>query len=177
MEEDVCFLPKVCFFASIEISAVKDILKKNAKTLVTAPKKIVAIKDIQNSAGNLFFTQVVFLVSNVIFYTRKKIKSPEQTKQKRRLEMIQKLIEDKSEEQKKIELAVKELERVVKAMSRKVIQLEEELMIVKDSQKNSFKLKQEEGIGEKEIIKENVIVSKGDISVFLVLNSRKVVVF
>ena len=56
--------------------------------------------------------------------------------------------------EKKIELAVKELEKVVKAMYRKVIQLEEELLIVKDSQKKSVENETKEGLGEKEIIKE-----------------------
>ena len=38
-------------------------------------------------------------------------------------------------------------------MSRKVIQFEEELVIVKDSQKNSFENETKDRLGEKEIIK------------------------
>ena len=71
MEEEVCLYQKFVF-ASIKISALKEILKKNAKTLVTAQHKRVAIKDIQNCPGNMFFTQVVFMVTNVITYTRKR---------------------------------------------------------------------------------------------------------
>ena len=44
---------------------------------------------------------------------------------------------DKSQGEKKMELAVKELDNVVKAMYRKVIRIEEELVNVKDSIKKS----------------------------------------
>ena len=63
-----------------------------------------------------------------------------------RLEELEKLEKDQSQGEKKMELAVTELEKVVKAMSRKVIQLEEELVKVKDSIKISFVNKTKEGL-------------------------------
>ena len=68
----MCVCIKKMDFASIEISALKDILKKNAKTLVNSQQKRVAIKDIQIRAENIFFTRVVFIVTNCINYTRKR---------------------------------------------------------------------------------------------------------
>ena len=66
---------------------------------------------------------------------KEKVKSPEQIKLEKRLPVLEKLIEDKLQGEQKMEFAVLELDKVVKAMSRKDKQLEEELVIVKDSQK------------------------------------------
>ena len=62
-----------------------------------------------------------------------------------------------------MELAVKELDNVVKAMSRKVIKLEEELVNVKDSINSLFLNKTKEGLGHQEMVREKVNDFKEDI--------------
>ena len=127
-------------FASIEISALKDILKKNAKN----PSDCTTKQSCNYYKRHPKLCRKYVLHTSCVYgdkcdYLHKeKVKSPEEIKLEQRLEVLEKLIEDKSQGEKKMELAVKELEKVVKAMSRKVIQLEEELVIVKDSQKKSF---------------------------------------
>ena len=81
-----------------------------------------------------------------------------------RLEELEKLVKDKSEGEKKMEIAVEALENVVKVMTRKVINLEEQLVNVKDSINKSFENKTKVGFGHQEALKEKVIEFKEDIS-------------
>ena len=62
-------------------------------------------------------------------------------------------MKDHLEGEKKIELAVKKLENVVKVMTRKVVNLEEELVNVYDSMKNPVLNKTKEGHGHQENVK------------------------
>ena len=91
-------------------------------------------------------------------------KSQEEIKMNTKLEELEKLVKDKNEGEMKMELAVKKLENVLKVMTRKVINLEEELLSVKEILKNSSLDTTKEGLGHQESGKENVNVLKGDIS-------------
>ena len=62
-----------------------------------------------------------------------------------------------------MELAVKKLENIVKVMTRKVINLEEELVSVKDSMNNPVLNKTKKGLGHQENVKEKVNDFKEDI--------------
>ena len=52
----------------------------------------------------------------------------EEVKLNKRIDELEKIVAEKSLQQKKMEMTVRELEKVVKAMSRKVIHLEEEIV-------------------------------------------------
>ena len=95
-----------------------------------------------------------------------KEKSPEETKMNHRLEELKKLVRDKSEREKKMEVAVKALENVVTVMTRKVINLEQELVNLKDSRKKSFENETKVGLGHQKSLKDQVNDFKEDISNF-----------
>ena len=59
--------------------------------------------------------------------------SPADLKMKERIDKLEKVVREKVSEEKKMAVAVIELEKVVKAMSRKVIHLEEEIISIKAS--------------------------------------------
>ena len=59
--------------------------------------------------------------------------SPADLKLKERINELEKVVREKVSEEKKMAVAITELEKVVKAMSRKVIHLEEEIISVKAS--------------------------------------------
>ena len=97
---------------------------------------------------------------------KEKEKSPEEINMNHRLEELEKLVRDKCESEKKMEVAVKALENVVKVMTRKVINLEKELVNVKDSIQNSFENKTKVGLVHKKTVKEKVNDFKEDIFTF-----------
>ena len=63
--------------------------------------------------------------------------SPGQNKLKERVDELEIMLKDKSSEEKIMLNAIKELEKVVRAMSRKVIFLEEEVKKIKEDSKNN----------------------------------------
>ena len=72
----------------------------------------------------------------------------EEVKLNKRIDELEKIVEKKLLEQKKMEMAVRELEKVVKAMSQKVIHLEEDIVMIKDdnlktSMNDPFKVAQD----------------------------------
>ena len=74
------------------------------------------------------------------------------------------MVRDKSEIEKKMEVAVKALENVVKVMTRKVINLEQELVNLKDGRKKLFENKTKVGLGHQKSLKDKMNDFKEDIS-------------
>ena len=71
MEVEVCLHQKNGF-CKYRDKCVKRHFKEECQDPSEFTTKKVAIKDIQNRAENMFFTQVVFIVTNLITYTRKR---------------------------------------------------------------------------------------------------------
>ena len=63
----------------------------------------------------------------------------DQIKTKERVDKLEQIVKDKISEEKKMKHAIQELEKVLKAMSRKVIHLEEEVVKMKEDSKENKK--------------------------------------
>ena len=152
MEEEVCLHQKFGFCKHRE-SCSKRHLKEECQNPSDCPSKKSCDKRHPKLCRNYLLHRKCSHGLECGYLHKEKEKSQDEIEINQRLEELEKLVKDHVEGEKKLELAVKKLENVVKVMTRKVIYLEEELVNVKDSMKSSLGNKTKEGHGNQEFYK------------------------
>ena len=138
MEEEVCLYQKYGFCKYKEMCSKRH-LDQECKDLNDCKTKKICDKRHPKICKRYVLEKSCVFGDKCEYLHKENEMETDQIKTKERVDKLEQIVKDKISEEKKMKHAIQELEKVLKAMSRKVIHLEEQVVKMKEDSKENKK--------------------------------------